>query len=117
MIFEDIFAFEENRAFFVRSELGFIILAPDVDRAADRTADAAPVRQPVGAGNEGPAIAFGAGIIFDAPRAPPVDHRLLSRPRARRRGVARDLERIGVVAAPPLVGAFYPPYVLRRPPP
>src|SRR3546814_7826463 len=68
MIFEDIFAFEENRAFFVRSELGFIILAHDVDRAEDRTADAAPVRQPVGAGNEGHAIAFGAGIIFEEHR-------------------------------------------------
>src|SRR3546814_8092734 len=44
VIFEDIFAFKENRAFFVRSELGFIILAHDVDRAEDRTADAAPVR-------------------------------------------------------------------------
>src|SRR3546814_16823508 len=81
MIFEDIFAFEENRAFFVRSELGFIILAHDVDRAEDRTADAAPVRQPVGAGNEGHAIAFGAGIIFEEHRAPPVDHRLLDRNR------------------------------------
>src|SRR3546814_1511299 len=39
MIFEDIFAFEENRAFFVRTEFGFIILAHAVDRAEDRTAD------------------------------------------------------------------------------
>ncbi len=89
-------ALEVDRAGLAGGQLGAVLVA-DVHRAEDRLADRAGVRQPLLGVAVHEAVALGAGVVLVDDRAPPLDHLLLHRDRARRGGVDDGLQRRQVV--------------------
>ena len=77
---------------------GLAVLVEHVQLAEQHLAHRAAMRQPLGAVAGGEAQALGGAVVLVDDRAPPFDHLLLHRHRARCRRVHRDVQRRQVVA-------------------
>ena len=106
VVFEGGAAGEEDVAGFAGGERGAGFRVQNFDLADRRAADAAAVGEPVSGIDNGDAIAFGAGVVFQQDFAPPGDHRLLHVRRAGGGGVDGAFERGDVGGGAPFGWEF-----------
>ena len=105
--------FEEDLPFGAARHFITVFVA-DPDNPSQGAANRAGALEPLGAGYEGEAVAFGPGVIFVEHRAPPFDHRFLDRHRAGRGGVDCAFEAGDIVLPAHILGQFEHPDKVRR---